>query len=556
MLRELVVENLGVIERAELELGEGSSALTGETGAGKTLVVSAMGLLLGGRSDRALIRHGAISARVEARFELHPGHPALELLRERDLVEPSVTEVIVARTVAEGGGKVRVNGRVAPVSLLSEIGPLLVEVAGQHEHQRLVSRRHQIELLDGFIGPAAVELATSVADAVRAASHARREAEGLEASERDRERELDILSYEIGEIEAAGIRAGESAELTREAARLEHAAAIADAVGAARDALDGEDAGLDRIREARDSIARVSDKDPSLDGLGARLDSALLELNDVAAELGREVPALDAAALEEIRHRAAALARLQRKYGADDAAVLSYLERARRHREDLERASSQIELVRERAVALEADGRAAAERLSALRREAAPGLQRATEDILGSLAMSGTTVELALEETELFEGGLERAELRVGSPGHPPRPLSKIASGGELSRIGLALRLASGGSAGSASTLVFDEVDAGVGGEAARAVGQCLAELSRRANLQVLVVTHLPQVAACADFHHHVKKVVAGGVTTAVVSPLEGEARVAELSRMLAGLPGSERAREHAQELLEIAGSA
>ena len=556
MLRDLVVENLGVIERADLELSQGSSALTGETGAGKTLLVSAMGLVMGDRSDRSLIRHGAREARVEARFELPDGHPALAALREQDLLDPDERELVIVRTIAEGGGKVRINRRLAAVSVLAEVAPWLVEIAGQHEHQRLGSRKQQLALLDGFAGARALELAGRVAEAVRLAARARAEAERLEAGERERARELDALRREIGEIETADIRDGESAELKAEASRLEHSAAITEAIVASRSALEREGGGVDRIREAAAVVEKVVERDPDLAPLVARLTSATLELEDVAQELGARIPNMDPGALEETRRRLGVLDGLHRRFGDDDSDVLAYLAAARAKAERLENATLDIERARTQAEETEAEARRLAEELSGIRREAAARLRADVEGLLAGLAMGSTTVEVAIEPRDLYEGGLETVELRVASPGQVPRPIAKVASGGELSRIALALRLASGASSSFASTMIFDEVDAGVGGEAARAVGQALADLARRTGVQVLVVTHLPQVAAFAGSHHRVQKSVTDGSTTARVERLVDDERVAELSRMLAGLPDSDRAREHAQELLEMASGA
>ncbi|MBW3593606.1 MAG: DNA repair protein RecN [Actinobacteria bacterium] len=553
MLRELVVEDLGVIERAELELEGGSSALTGETGAGKTLLVSAMALLLGGRADRSLVRHGASEARVEARFDVQRDHPAAELLRGNGLLDDDEHEIVVVRTVSDGGGKVRINGRLATVSALVELGPLLVEIAGQHEHQRLTSRKEQMRLLDAYAGPSAVELAGEVQQRVRLAKATRRREAELRAGERELERELDVLRYEIEEIEGASPRDGEAAELRLEADRREHAEVITAAISRARHALEAEAGAIDRVREAARDAVSVVERDPALAALAQRLESAAIELDDVSRELGTRLPTIDDAALEDIRERLGVLARLERKYGDGDGDVSRYLASARARVGELEGASFDAERVSAEAADHERHARAAAEKLSGLRRDAAARMSSEVGRILGSLAMGDTTIEVALEPAELHEGGLENVELRVAAPGHRPRPLAKVASGGELSRIALALRLASGASPGSADTLIFDEVDAGVGGEAARAVGRCLADLARDAGAQVLVVTHLPQVAAFADAHHRVRKMAAGASTTAVVERLSGDDRVAELARMLAGLPGSERGRRHAQELLEIA---
>lgn len=553
MLRELIVENLGVIQRAELELGPGTTALTGETGAGKTLLVSAMGLVMGRRADSTLIRSGATQARVEALFRLGPGHPLVPVLRNRDLLQPGETDLVVTRTVSEGGGKVRINGRLSNVTLLAELAAPLVEIAGQHDQQTLNSRSRRRALLDAYAGEEAVALARSVAESVRAAGAARERAEQLSAGQRERERELDVLRYEIDEISAVMPEPEESERLRSEAERLEHGEAIASALEEASTRLDAEDGAADQVRAAAGALGRVAATDAVLDALRTRLDALALELDDVSSEMATRRRPADPADLEAIRDRLGALSRLHRKYGDDDAAVLAYLQRARARIHELEGPALDVEQAHAEAEALAARALELARRLSELRSAAAPRLGREVSDTLASLAMEGTTLEVSVSPAELHEGGLDAVELRISSPGHEPRPISKIASGGELSRIALALRLAAGAGSDPASTMIFDEVDAGVGGEAARAVGERLADLARETGVQVLVVTHLPQVAAFADRHHRVRKDVSDGATTATVEALEGRERVEELSRMLAGLPDSERAREHAQELLEMA---
>jgi len=557
MLRELVVENLGVIQRADLELGAGSNALTGETGAGKTLVVSALGLLLGARAERSLIRHGAAEARVEARFCLDADHPALASLRETELLGPDETEVVVTRSVVEGGGKARINGHIVTVSTLVALAPALVEIAGQHEHQRISSPKDQTMLLDHFVGSDATALRREVGAAVRAAARALREAEELESGERERQRELDVLRFEISEIAAVEVSEGERQTLVAEARRLEHAETIGAAAARARSHLDDEGGAAALARAAAGFVGEAVDRDPGLGPLAERLTSAALEMDDVALELARVTPTIDPVALAEVRDRIGAIDSLLRKYGDDEREILSYKERSENRATELEAAAGGAETARREAMLQQEHARELAGTLSELRREAAPRLATEIGRMLSSLAMDTSAFTVSVEETDLHEGGLDRVEMLLGLEGQPALPISKVASGGELSRLALALRLATGASSGFASTLVFDEVDAGVGGAAARSVGRCLAELATTGDVQVVVVTHLPQVAAFADTHLRVvRSTTAAGSSSAVVERLEAEARLEELSRMLAGLPESDRAREHAQELLDIAASA
>ncbi|MGH2774663.1 MAG: DNA repair protein RecN [Actinomycetota bacterium] len=572
MLRELVVEGLGVIERAELELHSGCSTLTGETGAGKTLMVAALGLLLGGRSDRALVRQGAAEGLVEGRFVVPAGHSALDLLVAHGIIEAdlaeSEAEVVLTRSItADGkGGRARINGRLVTIAALGSVGAQLVEIAGQHEAQGVGAPARQRALLDAFAGASA--LAAELASTVRASNRVRGELEALLSNERERERELDLLRYETSEIEKAELQGGEFQRLTKDADRLEHAESIATALGRAIDALNGERGAAETIDSAHRDVSAAAKRDPALEELAGRLEATSLEIADIAGDLTRSVVAPDPQALEETRARLDVIARLMRKYGEDrdsndaapqgpEAGVLGYLARARNRVDELENAESSLGELRSRHEALVTRTRHLARELGVVRREAGPRLERHMEEMLDDLALAGARFEVGLTERELFEGGSESVEFRVAAnPGEAARPVAKVASGGELSRIALALHLLTSreaGTEGSARTMIFDEVDAGVGGLAAQSVGRALADLARASGAQVLLVTHLPQVAAFADSHYRVLKEAVDERATALVEQVQGAERVDELSRMLAGMPESQRAREHAKELLETA---
>lgn len=556
MLTDLVVEGLGVIDRAELHLTAGSSALTGETGAGKTLLVAALGLLLGARSDKTLVRRGSPQARVDARFELAEGSPVHELLLGHGVLETGEvgSEVVLSRSVAaDGRSKARVNGRPVTLSILQDIGRSLVEIAGQNEHHELGSPTAQRGLLDVVAGTEAAELAAEVADLVATLETLKGRLQTLTDSERDSERELDVLRFQIQEIEAARPAPGEIDELTASAARLEHADVIAAAIGSAMEGLKGDGGAGEVLAQIKTALGSITDMEPTAAGLVERLDAVAVEVADIAEELGRAHVQADPSALAATRERLALLSRLIRKYGVSEEEVLAFLESARRRISELEGSSYDGDRLTSEIAATEERARSKATVLSTLRRDAATALQERIERVLEDLSLGDARFEVELSPRDLYAGGLESvAFLIAANLGEAPKPLGKVASGGELSRIALALRLLT--STGTATTLVFDEVDAGVGGEAARSVGRLLAELGERENTQVLVVTHLPQVAAFADHQYRVSKVTSEDRTSSLVEPVEGEARVEELSRMLAGLPESERAREHAQELLELAG--
>ena len=559
MLVDLVVENLGVIEHAEVSLEPGSSAVTGETGAGKTLIVAAVGLLLGDRAEKVLVREGAAQARVQGRFLLSERDPALGYLQSRGLIESQGeerTEVVVTRSVpASGATTARINGQLVTAAALAEMAPFVVEIAGQHEHGRVADPSWQRATLDSYAGASAVAEADAVAEHHRRSVHARRLLEELVSTRRARERELDVVRFEIAEIEAAGLEDGEDERLAGDAARLEQAESIGRRLATAIEALTGEGAAQDHLARAASEVEALATTEPEFADMAARLEHAHVEVTDVGSELARRVIAPDPDALDAVRDRLATLSRLKRKYGDSIGEVLRYLTSARARRDELETADEDVERWSKEAADNEAAANQAALRLRSARRKAAARLQTEVEQVLARLALGGARFEIRLKERDLYEGGLETVEFFVSAnAGEAPRPISKVASGGELSRIALALHLLT--STATASTLIFDEVDAGVGGAAAQAVGRALAELGRDRTRQVLVVTHLPQVAAFADAHYRVVKSRSGPRMSARLQRVEGGERVAELSRMLAGLPASERAHEHAQELLDLAAGA
>ena len=553
MLTDLMVEGLGVIDRAELQLAPGSSALTGETGAGKTLLVTALNLLVGGRSDRSIVRDGSDTTVVDARFVVARPHPAIDLLKEHGLLEDmsAEVEVVLSRSVSvDGRSKARINGRLVTLAILQTAGRSLVEIAGQHEQHSLGSPGTQRDLLDRYAG--ALDLAREVSDAYRAAVRLEAELAALRSSESDKALALDVLLYEIKEIEEVAPREGEVDDLTREASRLEHAATIAGAIGTATEELKGEGGVGDSLAAALRGVEVLVEKDPASNPLAERLRDTAVEVADIADELARRAIVADPATLASTRERIAVLTRLLKKYGPRETDVNSYLRRARERAAALDDAGLEEGRLEGAIRAAREHAETTARRLSIERERAAHELQATLEASLGDLALVDARFRIALEPRELHEGGSESVSFLISTNlGEHPKPLSKVASGGELSRIALALRSATG--SGTAPTLVFDEVDAGVGGEAARAVGRYLADLGASPGTQVLVVTHLPQVAAFADHQYRVSKVVNDERSTAQVERVEGTARVEELSRMLAGLPESERAREHAQELLELA---
>jgi DNA repair protein RecN (Recombination protein N) len=539
MLLELHISGLGVIEDVSLSFSSGLNVLTGETGTGKTMVTVGLALALGQRAQTTMVRSGAGKAMVEARFEVGA------LSHVNEWAEDG--ELILARSVGEDGrSAARAGGQLTPVSTLAELSSGLVEIHGQHQGQRLLNPGAQLEFLDRFCGPGHLTELGRYRDVYARLRAARSRLSRLDEQARERERDKDLLAYQVREIEAAHIRAGEMQELATEESRLAHAERILERMAQAREALSDEGGAADALAAAAAAVETAGGLDPGARPLAERLESLAAEAGDAARDVAAyaEGLELDPARLEEVRQRIAAVRALERKYGEGEEEVLAYLADARARLDGLQGAEDEREALAGEIEALETEAAARAESLSGGRRDTAPRLGHALETELHELGMPGAHAEVRLVEAGGLEPeGAETAELVFsGGPGQQLLPLARVASGGELSRTMLACRTVLA-DLDEVPTLVFDEVDAGIGGRAGVAVGRRLARLGR--DRQVLVVTHLPQIACFADRHFRVEK--EGG--TAVVTSLEGEARVAELSRMLSGMPTQEAAM-HAEQLL------
>jgi DNA repair protein RecN (Recombination protein N) len=556
MLLELRIENLLLIERAELRPGPGLNAITGETGAGKTVLAHALDLLLGGKPRQGIVRPGAGEAYVEGVFELPAGLldvEGLEDLRER-MGEADEGEIVLARRVsAEGRTRAYVQGRSTTAADLRELGGRLVAFFGQHEHRKLTVAAAQLDLLDGFCGDDQLELRARVGAAHGRVRAAERALEELRDRAGTRERDLDLLRFELAEIDELEPDADEHAALTVERERLRQVDVLRAAAAAGGRALapdDGEGGASALIAAAEAEADTVAGADAELDALVVRLRALRIESDELAADMRNYLGALDAdpERLEEVETRLDAYDRVLRKHGGSVAAVLEHGERCRADVDRLENA----EVVLEQAQA-ELEG-AAAERadlaatLTKARSKAAPKLAARVRAELGALAMEGAEFEVVLEpREEIVSTGAERIEfLLAPNAGVPAAPVRESASGGELSRVMLALLTVAG--VGTSGTLVFDEVDSGVGGQTARAVGERLRALGDAR--QVLCITHLPQIAAMAERHFRIEKAAGGAVATTSVEQLGKKEVVAELCRMLGADENDLGARKHAKELL------
>jgi DNA repair protein RecN (Recombination protein N) len=538
VLRELHISGLGVIDDLELELTPGLNVLTGETGAGKTMVTVGLMLALGERGSPSLVRDGASAARVQARFDATRA--------AEDWAEEG--EVILARSInRDGRSTARIGGQLTTASALAEIGASLVDHHGQHQSQRLLAPAAQATFLDRFAGDSHVVGLGGYRETFERRAALRAELEALQEAARGRERELDLLGYQLREIESLDPHAGESEELALEEARLGQVERLLEQSGAAEAALAGDDGVVDAVASLAGALGGTADLDPSAEGLAERVRGLSAELAELARDVRsyRERLLIDPDRLQAVRERLGALRQLQRKYGATDADVLAFRDSTAARVAAMEGADDRLVELEALLGSLEEDLGERAATVTAGRERAAGPLAGAVRGELEELGMPGASFDARLVPLEaLGANGAERVDLWFSpSAGQALSPLAKAASGGERSRVLLACRsvLADLDDVG---TLVFDEVDAGIGGEAGLAVGHRLARLA--AGRQILVVTHLPQIACFADRHLRVVKQRG----TASVTVMDDRHRAEELSRMLAGLAGTQSAVSHAQELL------
>jgi DNA repair protein RecN (Recombination protein N) len=560
MLEELRISCLGVIDEAVLEFAPGLTVVTGETGAGKTMVVSGLALLLGGRADAARVRSGSARAVVEGRIAV-PETGAAAAIAEDAGAELDDGSLILTRTInADGRSRAHLSGRSVPAGLLADLASELVALHGQHDQQRLLSPARQRKALDRFAGESVARPLATYQTTYRRHREVLAELTKLTEEARERAQEAELLRFGLREVAAAEPAPGEDAELAAEVARLGHAEALRGAATAAHERLVSDGVGSDAtdatalVAAARAALDRQRDHDATLGDLADRLAEAGYVLADVAAELasysaGLEADPLRLAAAQE---RQAVLNSLTRRYGEDLDAVLAWAKQAEARLAELDgddETIAQLTLEREQ---LESSLGTLAAELTTARTKAAAALSQAVTAELKDLAMPHAEVVAAVgSRADFGPDGLDEVDLLLApNPGSPARPLVKGASGGELSRVMLAVEVVFAG-ADPVPTFIFDEVDAGVGGKAAVEVGRRLARLAR--NAQVVVVTHLPQVAAFADCHLLVEKSDDGLVTSSGVTALDETGQVQELSRMLAGLEDSEHAQAHAIELLEAA---
>jgi DNA repair protein RecN (Recombination protein N) len=569
MIEEIRISSLGVIDESVLELGAGLTVITGETGAGKTMLVTALGLLLGGRADSGAVRTGARAARVEGVVR---ADEELGSIAEQHGGEVEAGQLLLGRLVStEGRSRAFLGGASVPASALSRVGEVLVAVHGQSDQHRLLRPEAQRAALDAFAGSTLAEVLARYRAGFARLRDVETELREVLGSARERAREADVLRLGLEEIEAVDPQPGEEQSLATEETRLGFADTLRTAAETARESLSSDEDAADAlgaVTAARRALESVREHDPEAAVLADRVAEVSYLLVDVAADVASYATGVetDPGRLAAVSERRAALTALTRKYGETVDEVLDWSHEAAQRLAGLDGSDERVAQLRAERAGLRSTLAQEAAELTRLRREAGDRLSATVTDELHSLSMPHARFEVLLDSAEDDDGleidgtrlrfsstGVDEVELLLAAnTGAEPRPLTKGASGGELSRVMLAIEVALADTR-PVPTFVFDEVDAGVGGKAAVEIGRRLAALARSA--QVLVVTHLPQVAAFADRHVVVRKSSDGTVTTSGLDALDDAGRVTELSRMLAGLEESDTAMAHAQELLEVARS-
>ena len=553
MLLELVVENYAVVERLRVHFHPGLNLLTGETGSGKSIVVDALGLLLGGRASAEMIRTGEARARVAGIFEV-PDQAAVRRLLEPAGLEVEEGELLIEREILTSGkSRAFVGSRPVAVALLKDLAPLLGEIHGQHDQQLLFLSEAQRDMLDVFAENR--DLLDSLARLYREWRAAAAELEELERNEQEKLRLLDLWSFQRKEIESAALSVDEDTQLENERRVLQNVQKLQESATTAYDALyESPESAMALAHIAAKRVEELCRIDATLGGLREHLNSAELSLQEAAYGLRDYLSGLEAnpARLEEVETRLEAIARLKRKYGHSIAEILAFLEEVAAQIAGVESAGERMEALRKERKRLAAEFEKLAGALTEARQAAARRLEKRVEAELAQLAMERTVFRVVMSQAAWSPAGADRVEFLVSpNVGEEPRALDKVASGGEISRLALALKTCLAAPRSSVvRTLVFDEVDAGVGGSAAEGVGRRLRKLA--AANQVLCVTHLPQIASFADHHYRVEKQESRGRTVAVVEELDAVARTREVGRMLSGQKLTPEALKNAEQLIKM----
>ena len=554
MLRSLSIRNFAIIDRLDLEFGDGFNVLTGETGAGKSIIMDALNLILGGRSGSEMVRGGAKSASIDAGFDIGGSPELLALLAEMGL-EAEDDLLLITRDVAAGGkSSARIAGRPVTIAQLREIGDWLVDLHGQHEHQSLLASPRHIDILDDWGGKTLEGLRGEVGAAYSAWQALKRERASLETDARERVRLLDLYQFQAKEIADAGLTADEDEELETEHRRVANAQKLAESAGLAAAALNGEDGGgaLDALATALRLLEEAAELDNTLTPALEAVRTASYDLTEAERDLLRYQDDIEFSPerLAQIEERMNLLRSLKRKYGDSIEEIIAYGAETAEKADALansEERGAKLNVEIEKA---DKKLRELGAKLSKMRREAAKRFEEITRKELRDLGMEKTRFEVQIEAGEPTSKGMDKVEFLIAAnPGEPLRPLAKVASGGEISRVTLAIKSAMA-SQEALPTMVFDEIDVGVGGRTASVIAEKMAHLAKSA--QILCITHLAQIASRGDRHYYIEKQVTGDRTSVSVTPLTPEQRIAEVARMIGGTDVTETVLKHAREMLRV----
>lgn len=558
MLKELSIHQFAIVENINLTFDQGFHVLTGETGAGKSILIDALGLVIGGRASSDFVRHGSPKAVIEASFDFPTDHPVFALLKEWD-IEAEEEYLIIRREIAVSGKSTcRVNGRMITLAMLKQLGNHLIHIHGQHEHTGLLQVEEHLAWLDQFGGSDIIVKRDEYQKLYQQYQEITKQIEQLDLDQQEMERRVDMLQFQISEIKDARLVDEEEDALQEEERRLAGGEKLVSRVSSAYQILSIEGGGITQLRRAVSYLQEVGSLDSTIQNTLEMMEAATFQLEEAARELDMYQDSLDFSPerLFEVQDRIHTIRQLQRKYGETTTDILAYLENAEEELEQLLNVEENKEHLYERQMQLKNELLQKAGELTGLRKQAASGLEVQVEAQLADLMMGSSVFHVSffpdpLQKTAFNSTGMDRVEFQLSpGPGEPLRPLAKIASGGELSRIMLALKCIFSGR-DNVETLIFDEVDTGVSGRAAQAIAEKIAFLA--ADNQILCVTHLPQVACMADVHLYVSKQINDQKTSSSVVQLDKSGRIMELSRMLGGAEVTARTKQHAAEMLFLA---
>ena len=552
MLAELSIKQFAIIDELNIPFNRGMTVLTGETGAGKSILLDAIGLLVGGRGSSEFVRYGQDKAEIEGLFMIEPDHPVIEAAEQYGIDVEDGT-VILRRDLHSSGKSVcRVNGKMMPLSTLREFGRLLVDIHGQHEHQHLMDAEFHLGILDHFADKEIRTLVEEYQTAYTAWKQVADELKRLSQSEQELAQRMDLLAFQTKEIEAAELKVGEEQALTEERDELANFERIHQHIRLSYEAIAEESKGLDQIGVAMREMEEASQLSSSLSSVSETISNAYYLLEDAKFQLRDQLDSLefDPIRLDEIESRLALFQQLKRKYGTTIEEVITYGEQVSDELKSMTNREEHLQTLSDELIRLEQIAREAGMRLSSARKMAAESLQHAIHRELKELYMEKTAFEVRFKTTSLKQDGLDDVEFyMMTNVGEPFKPLAKVASGGELSRVMLALKSIFSRTVGVAS-IIFDEVDTGVSGRVAQAMGEKIFRLS--VGSQVLCISHLAQVAAMADQHLYITKTETNERTKTNVTSLDRESRIDELGRMIAGAQMTDLTKQHVEELLEM----